>query len=84
MAIRLLLHFEFSTRAYFSCESLIKVLKKHIPDYKKSESYLAKKELYFFLKNKLRTALDNSIHIEKSKVDTKCNMHKIIHLLNNQ
>lgn len=77
-----LLHFEFSTREYASCESLIYILKKNIPDYKKSESYLAKKDLYFYLEGQLSKAFDNSIHLEKSGVDTKCDMYKVIHQLN--
>ena len=77
-----LLHFEFSTREYASCENLIKILKKYIPEYHKSENYLAKKDLFFYLENKLDKALENSIHLNKLRMNTKCDMYKVIHKLN--
>lgn len=79
-----LLHFEFSTRAYYSCESLIKILKKHMPDYLKSEKYLNKKDMYCFLETKLGKAIENSVKLEKLGLESKCDMYKIIHQLNNQ
>ncbi|RLD79307.1 MAG: RloB domain-containing protein [Bacteroidetes bacterium] len=79
-----LLHFEFSTRAYYSCNALIKILKKNIPDYIKSENYLSKKDMFYFLENNLGKAIENSVILKKSKVESKCDMHKVIHQLNKQ
>jgi len=78
-----LLHFEFSSRIYNSCNNLIKILKKHIRDYQKTESYLGKKDLYHFLESKLAKATYNSKKLEKLGVESKCDMHKIIHQIKN-
>ncbi len=78
-----LLHFEFSTRGYTSCDSLVKILKKYIIDYSKAENYLAKKDLFFYLQNKLTIAHENSIRLEKVRVNTKCDMYKVINKFNN-
>jgi hypothetical protein len=73
-----LLHYEFSGREYFSCEHLIKQLKKYISNYQKSGDYLEKKDLYKFLKSNLQIAIDNSLQLERSGVKSKCEMYKVI------
>ena len=64
--IWLLLHFEFSTRTYNDCHSLIGILKKYIPDYEKSFNYLVNKDLYVLLISRIENAIQNSKKLENS------------------
>lgn len=51
-----LLHFEYTTRTFSKCDSIIKYIKekKHIEDYDKS------KDVFPILKNKIKKAIDNN------------------------
>jgi len=77
-----LLHFEFSGRNYSDCQSLIGLLRKYISDYSKSFNYLTNKNLYGLLKPRLDSAIKNSIKLEKSDVESKCDIYKLILELN--
>ncbi len=76
--IWLLLHFEYSSREYLSCNQLINHLKKYISDYQKSENYLEKKDLYFYLQDKLTIAYTHALRLRKESYQSKCDMHKLI------
>jgi len=58
----LLLHFEPTSRYFDKCDKAIKQLKKHIPDYKKSEQFYTKQDqdIYLKLKPKLQDAIKNA------------------------
>ena len=76
--IWLLLHYEYSTREYVSCEHLIKFLKRYISDYQKSEHYLNKKDLYQFLYEGFDFAMKNAVRLEKNNLSSKCGMYKVM------
>jgi hypothetical protein len=78
----ILLHFEFSTRDYDNCGSLVGILRKYIPDYSKSLKYLECKDLYGFLYSKLDLAIKHSILLEKAIVNSKCDVYKLIGEMN--
>ena len=82
LEIWLLLHYEYSTRAYTSCNHLTKFLKKYINDYQKSENYLSKKDLFLFLKEGLDFAMKNAKQLEKKDIGSKCDMYKVMLQLN--
>lgn len=73
-----MLHFEYSSREYLSCNQLIKHLKKYISDYQKPGNYLEKKDLYFYLQNKLTTAYTHALRLRKESCQSKCDMYKVI------
>jgi len=80
--IWLLLHFEFSTRTYNNCHSLIGFLKKYISDYEKSFNYLSNKDLYLILYSKMENAIQNSKKLDKSNSESKCDIYRLILELN--
>lgn len=57
-----LIHFEHTSAQFSNCESAIKQLRKHLPDYKKTERYFTKQDndIYLKLKAQLPTAKSNS------------------------
>ena len=59
-------------------------MKKHIPDYKKTQIYHTKKDFYKYLKEQLETAVSYSKKLDKSKTinPSKCDVYKIIEELN--
>lgn len=48
-----LLHFEFPQKSWTRCDEVIRALKNHLPDYKKTGKYYDNKQLYRFLKPQL-------------------------------
>ncbi len=58
----LLLHFEQTSKYFMRCIDAEKQLKKHLPDYKKTEQYYKKSgtDIYKRLKPKLKQAIDNA------------------------
>lgn len=58
----LLLHFEVTSKFYSSYADLVKQLKKHLPDYDKSQVYYTKqnKDIYLRLSTQLPTAIANA------------------------
>ncbi len=59
-----LIHYKegYSSHIYMSCQELEQELKKHLPDYKKTEKYFKNKEIYSVLKdnNKQEKAIKDS------------------------
>ncbi len=57
----LLLHFEYTTRYFDECGKAIKQVKKHLPDYKKTERFYTKQDqdIYLKLKPQLQNAIKN-------------------------
>jgi len=57
-----LLHFAPTTRQYIDCLTLLSTLKKHLPDYEKSQTYYTKQDhdLYLKLRPKLSHAISNA------------------------
>jgi hypothetical protein len=58
----LLLHFVATSRYYDSCDKVIRQLKKHLPDYEKTERYYKRqnKDIYLQLKPYLGNAIANA------------------------
>ena len=58
----ILLHFEATSKAFDTCESASRQLKKHLKDYEKTEKYYTKQDndIYLRLKPKLAEALKNA------------------------
>ena len=56
------LHFDFSEQAFVNCEEAGRQLKKHLPDYEKTEKYFTKQgsDIYMRLKPGLKKAIENS------------------------
>ena len=83
-----LLHFEPTTKYFSNYTTLEKALKKHLPNYKKTEKYFAKTapDIYKRLKPNLQTALANANKLGKFDFqNTKigiAEMHKIFNELN--
>jgi len=63
----ILLHFEDSSRLYRSYDELVKQLKKHLPDYEKTQKYYTKqnKDIYLKLLEKLPAATSNAKKLNK-------------------
>lgn len=57
-----LLHFESTSKYFSKCDDATKHLKKHLPDYEKSQSYYTKQgnDIYLKLKPRLAAALINA------------------------
>ena len=58
----LLLHFEFTARYFDECNKAGKQLKKHLPDYEKTERFYTKQDqdIYLKLKPQLQDAIQNA------------------------
>jgi hypothetical protein len=58
----ILLHFERTGKFFNNCESATKQMKKHLPDYEKTQKYYTKQndDIYKKLKPNLNIAIDNS------------------------
>lgn len=58
----LLLHFEFTAKYFDECGKSIKQLKKHLPDYEKTERFYTKQDqdIYLKLKPQLQNAIKNA------------------------
>jgi hypothetical protein len=58
----LLLHFETTSKFYNSYDELSKQLKKHLPDYEKSQTYYTRqeKDIYSRIAQQLQTAIANA------------------------
>ncbi len=80
----LLLHFEKTTKHYTDCNSVIRKLKKYLPDYEKTPKYYTKMngDIFLRLKDNLQKAIENSKSISKNNTDNYkyfergiCQMH---------
>lgn len=58
----ILLHFDSTGKFFTTCENVTKELKKHLPDYEKTEKYYTKQndDIYKKLKPNLKAAIDNT------------------------
>lgn len=67
----LLLHFESTGRYFDDCESALKQLKKHLPDYEKTSKYFTKQDndIYLKLKPNLKTAIANAKKLKAFDLD---------------
>lgn len=63
----ILLHFERTSKYYESCESVIRQLKKHLPEYKKTKLFYTKEDndIYLRLKPILSKAITNAERLER-------------------
>ena len=63
----ILLHFESTSKYYETCAGVTKQLKKHLPDYNKSQTYYTKQnnDIYLRLKPLLPKAIINAERLEK-------------------
>lgn len=63
----ILLHFEATSRFYETCDEASKQLKKHLPEYNKSQSYYTKQDndIYLRLKPFLSKAISNAERLGK-------------------
>ena len=63
----ILLHFEATSRFYENCDEVSKQLKKHLPEYNKSQSYYTKQDndIYLRLKPFLSKAISNAERLGK-------------------
>lgn len=63
----ILLHFEATSRFYETCDEVSKQLKKHLPEYNKSQSYYTKQDndIYLRLKPFLSKAISNAERLGK-------------------
>ncbi len=78
-----LLHFVKSSKTFNTYNELLPELKKHILNYEKTKSYFIKNDLYLKLKDKLDTAINNSIALtENDDCDSKSEMYLIFQKLN--
>ena len=66
-----LLHFKETTRYYSKCNATEKELKKHLTDYKKTQSYFTKQnnDIYLKLKSNLPIAIKNSQRTNRDNLD---------------
>ena len=62
----LLLHFENTNKYFPSCDASAKQLKRHVPDYEKSQRFYTKEgnDIYLRLKPKLNSAISNSSRLK--------------------
>lgn len=67
----LLLHFEATSKFYTTYSDLVKQLKKHLPDYDKSQVYYTKqnKDIYLRLFSQLPTAIANAKKLKEFDFD---------------
>lgn len=79
-----LLHHLRTNRKFDNYGQLERLLKKHIPDYKKTERYLTTKNIYTHLKETQATAIENAGHSIKHATPTssKSEVHLILDYLN--
>ena len=58
----LLLHFEATSKYFDNCNDVTKRLRKHLPNYEKTENYYTKQndDIYLKLKSKLNIAIENA------------------------
>ena len=63
----ILLHFETTSKYYNSCAGVIKQLKRHMPEYNKSQLFYTKQDhdIYLRLKSLLLDAIKNAERLEK-------------------
>lgn len=79
----ILLHFERTGKFFNNCENAIKQLKKHLPDYEKTQKYYTKQDndIYKKLKPHLDVAIDNSNRVNNFDFNNPesgtCQMHSI-------
>jgi hypothetical protein len=64
----LLLHFVYTTKLFSDCDEVSELLKSHIPNYSKSEKFLAKAELYKKYKDRISIhAIPNAKRLEANR-----------------
>ena len=88
----LLLHFKYTNKKFCNCKELVSgELRKHIPDYDKTQNYHKKKKFYIGLKDKLEIALSNAEKLEQANSNnqiecgTLTHIHKIVkEIINNK
>ncbi|MFC4691318.1 RloB family protein [Dokdonia genika] len=79
----ILLHFERTGKFFNNCENAIKQLKKHLPDYEKTQKYYTKQnnDIYKKLKPHLDVAIGNSNRVNdfdfNNPENGTCQMHSI-------
>jgi len=63
----ILLHYETTSKYYETCVGVTKQLKKHLPDYNKSQVFYTKQDndIYLRLKSLLSKAITNAERLEK-------------------
>lgn len=71
----MLLHYETTSKYYDTCLSAEKQLKKHLPDYQKTEKYFTKQDndIYLRLKPNLNEALKNSKKLGSFNINESTN-----------
>lgn len=79
-----LLHFVKTNKLFSTAKSLEKDLKKHLPDYNKTENYLKNKTWVVQLLDQLNFACMNAKAIDQTQNCSYSNMFKAIDLLENQ
>jgi len=67
----LLLHFEPTTKFFSKCDDAISQLKRHLPDYAKTEKFYTKQDndIYLMLRPRLKTAIANAKKIGSFSFD---------------
>lgn len=78
-----LLHFEKTSKFFPDCNSAEKQLKKHLKDYEKTRKYYTKQDndIYLKLKDKIKTAQENSKALVFDKFNTQkavCEMNALL------
>lgn len=82
----ILLHFERTGKFFNNCENAIKQLKKHLPDYEKTQKYYTKQnnDIYKKLKAHLDVAIGNSNRVNdfdfNNPKNGTCQMHSIFEM----
>lgn len=83
LEIWFVLHYEQTSKSYNNCSKVIKIIKKYLPDYEKTQVYFTKQndDIYSRLKSKLKTAIKNAKQLgefdKKNPNKSICEMYKI-------
>lgn len=75
-----LLHFAMPAQFYSSQDSVIKELRKHIPDYDKDQRWLSSACLYTKLKPHLEEAMNKAVELDKKKESSENDTATISHV----
>lgn len=83
LEIWILLHFEFTSKYFNTCDGATKQLLKHLSDYEKTERYYTKKDndIYLRLKSKMNIAIENVQKLVDFDLDNPENSISQMHLL---
>lgn len=80
-----LLHFEPTSRYYRRCSDVVRILKKYLPGYEKTQPFFKKanRDIYWKLKPYLNNAIDNATALEpfdfRNPERAICEMYELFH-----